>query len=1489
MSSNQNPAQEQLSPLKRALAELRRLRNKVDEMDRRQKEPIAIVGFGLRFPGGAHDEFSLWQILAQGVNTVTEIPGDRWNLDDYYDPDAGKPGKMYTRHGACLRGVDQFDAEFFGVSPREAASIDPQHRLLLETSWEALENAAIAPATLRDSQTGVFVGIGNSDYWRLVYADEERVDAYSALGNSYSVAAGRLAYFFGLHGPAMAIDTACSASLVAVHQACRSLRAGECNLALAAGVNLILSPEANINFCKSRMLAPDGRCKTFDASADGYVRGEGCGVVVLKTLSSAKADGNRILAVIRGSAVNQDGRSGGLTAPNGPAQEAVIREALSDGGIAPREISYLEAHGTGTSLGDPIEVKAACAALCQDRPADQPLALGSIKTNIGHLEAAAGVAGLLKVILALQHKSIPPHLHLTKKNPYIDWDRWPIFVPTTLTPWNPINGKRIAGLSSFGFSGTNAHLIVEEAPEVATPVALTDRPVHILALSARNREGVQQLASALADRIEAVTENELADVCFTANAGRAHFPERVAIIGENIQQIRDSLLEYSGEKANSSIPSEEPIDLKSPPVAFLFSGQGSQYVGMGRDLYETCPTFRRILNRSDELLRQYLEKPLLSVLYPDSAEQSLIDNTAYCQPALFAIGYALAELWRSWGIQPAIVMGHSVGEYTAACVAGVFSFEDGLRLIAERGRLMQSLPAGGRMAAVFTNRRSVEGAIISRGTRSVSIAAINGPELVVISGQGHDVQSVLDRLESEGVKSSDLVVSHAFHSPLMHPIADAFARAAETVQYGQLNTTLVSTVTGSVADTKLVGAPDYWCRQIIEPVQFMAAIQTIEQQGVKTLLELGPRPVLLGMSRPCLGTQVTYLPSLRPGRGNWLQMLESLRTLYLSGAEINWAGFESDYPRRRLTLPAYPFQRSRYWFESGPKRPKTVPPDPEASWQAARRAGLRQSQQTPIGINTANYPEKWDCLDRLTTAHAAAAFRSLGAFAAPGETHDADSLLHGFGIPGMYKALVHRWLERLTATGKLRQEGSKFVSDQPLPDFDLDARIEETKQALADDPDLLAYVLNCGEKLTPVVAGRESPLETLFPKGSTVLAERLYVGANINRYANAIAMSAVDAAAIASKANRPFRVMEIGAGTGATSSLLLPLLDPDRSEYVFTDVSDLFLTRARERFGAFPFVRFATFDLEKEIESQGFAPQAFDTIVAVNVAHAVRDLDGALQRISRLLRPGGILVLVEVTHHHGWFDFTTGLIEGWQHFADDLRRDHPLLSPVRWQTALLKRGFAEVVAVPEKDSPAEVFGQHVILARTPVLGTQEISDAPPALPTDRLLVATISSEHTRDSQAAADKLRQRLESALPDEREQLVNDYVRRHVINVLQLAPDRRPSVHHRLMDLGLDSLMAIQLRNLLESGLGLEQALPATLVFDYPTIASISIFLLSCLSDQQATADSTEANEPEMAFSAARVLEVEALSEDEAEALLLKRLEKDKCADHGSARLRS
>ena len=774
---------EELSPLKRAIVELREMREKLGEVERQRSEPIAIVGVGLRLPGGAHNEASLWRMLAEGVDTVTEIPKERWDVDAYYDPDPDKPGKMNVRRGAFLRDVDRFDAEFFFVSPREAVAMDPQQRLLLEVSWEALENSAIAPASLFGGRTGVFVGMSNTDYWRMVYRDEQQIDAYSALGNSYSVAAGRLSYLLGVHGPALTVDTACSSSLVAVHLACASLRSGECDLALAGGVNLILSPEASINFSKSRMLAPDGRCKTFDAAADGYVRGEGCGVIVLRPLSAALAARHRILAVIRGSAINQDGRSGGLTAPNGPAQEAVIQQALNAAGVASEAIGYLEAHGTGTSLGDPIEVRAAAAALCQDRPPAQPLMIGTIKTNVGHLEAAAGIAGLLKVVVALENKQIPPHLHLQKKNPYIEWDSLPITIPTALTPWQPIHGKRIAGVSSFGFSGTNAHVIVEEPPATATAAAATDRPIHLLALSAKTGGALKRLAKDYADYLAAHAGAPLPDVCFTANVGRSHFPYRAAILGETRDQFESALRGLTQGDQPPNLVMGEALDLKPPAVAFLFTGQGSQYVGMGRTLYETSPTFKRALDRCDEILRPHLERSLLSVLYPEKPASSPLDQTCYTQPALFAIEYALAELWRSWGVRPSFVMGHSVGEYVAACVAGVFSLEDGLKLIAERGRLMQSLPSRGKMAAVFASRERVAAAMAS--STQVSFAAINGPGSVVISGDATEVQQVLSRLAKDDIMSKELVVSHAFHSSLIEPILGEFEKRAAGIGYSE--------------------------------------------------------------------------------------------------------------------------------------------------------------------------------------------------------------------------------------------------------------------------------------------------------------------------------------------------------------------------------------------------------------------------------------------------------------------------------------------------------------------------------------------------------------------------------------------------------------------------------------------------------------------------------------------------------------------------------
>ncbi len=804
--------------------------------------------------------------------------------------------------------------------------MDPQQRLLLEVAWEALENAGLPPDRLAGTPAGVFVGISSYDYSRLQFSDLAGIDAYAGTGNAHSIAANRLSYALDLRGPSLAVDTACSSSLVAVHLAMQSLRNGETNLALAGGVNVILSPELTITFSQARMMAADGRCKTFDARADGYVRGEGCGVVVLKRLSDALRDGDNILALLRGSAVNQDGRSNGLTAPNGPSQQAVIRQALENAAVQPAQIDYVEAHGTGTPLGDPIEIQSLRAVLEADRPAGQRYGVGSVKTNVGHLEAAAGVAGLIKVVLSLTHEEIPPHLHLDEVNPYIPLDGASLEFVTARRPWPRSAAPRLAGVSSFGFGGTNAHLVLSEAPQFDDPEPDPDeleRPRHILALSAKSDLALHELAARYEHRLAGLPAELAADLGYSANTGRTHFDRRLAVTGGSPGELRAALNAYlSGGSPPNVLRGDKPVG-SAPGVVFLFTGQGSQYAGMGRQLYETQPVFRRVLDQCADLLDTILDRPLLAVLFPEPAVDTPLDETQYTQPALFALEYALAELWRSWGIEPAAVLGHSVGEYVAACIAGVFSLEDGLRLIAARGRLMQGLPVKGTMAAVFASQETVETALEAYQDQVV-IAAVNGPENIVISGDQEAVVAVLAEFESEGVPARPLNVSHGFHSPLMDPILPEFERVADPLSFQPPRIPLVSNVTGGILDPDFTPGAAYWRRHIRAPVDYAAGIQALADQGYGLFLEIGPNPVLSGMGRRCLvdfagagsGKDFTWLPALRQGREDWDVSLEALGELYVRGMAVDWAGFDRPYTRRKIALPAYPFARERHWLEA---------------------------------------------------------------------------------------------------------------------------------------------------------------------------------------------------------------------------------------------------------------------------------------------------------------------------------------------------------------------------------------------------------------------------------------------------------------------------------------------------------------------------------------------------------------------------------------------
>jgi acyl transferase domain-containing protein len=901
----------QLPPKRLALLALD-LQEQIEAERRARTEPIAVVGMGCRFPGADSPE-AYWRLLVEGVDAIREVPPGRWPTG----PNTGNgSGVSAAELGGFLDGIDQFDPQVFGMVPREAARMGPQQRLLLEVVWEALERAGYAPDRLQGSLTGVFVGVATVDFFQLITAlGPEAYDVHSLLGAAQSVTSGRVSYLLGLEGPSLAVDTACSSSLAAVHLAVQSLRAGECRMALAGGVNAILTPDWTRAMARAEMLAPDMRCKAFDAAANGYVRSEGCGVVVLKRLSDALADEDRIHAVIRGSAVNQDGRSNGLTAPNGPAQVAVIRAALANAGLQPSDVDYVETHGTGTPLGDPIEVQALGAALCADRTPDHPLILGAVKTNVGHLEAAAGIAGLIKLVLALEHAQVPQNLHQTTLNPYIPWDQLAVTVPKELTPWPTANRQRIGGVSSFGLSGTNAHVIVESAPPLERPESTVERPLQLLTLSARSEAALDEQARRLDQYLAHHPDVTLADVAHTANVGRAQFERRLAIIADSLEETRSGLRTFLDGAESARVRSSRGGVTRPGPVAFLFTGHGSQYLGMGRQLYETQPTFRRVLDRCDEVLQPLLGRSILSVIFSADQPEALA-GMAYGQPALFAVEYALAQLWRSWGVEPSYVLGHSVGEYVAACVAGVFSLEDGLRLIAERGRLMDSLARDGDMAAVFAPEEQVVAAIAPYADE-MGIAAVNAPQSIVISGRASRMDQVLSDLEAEGIEYRRLRIPIAAHSPLTAPMLDPFERAARSVRFSPPQIDLVSGMTGCLASEQEVTDAGYWRRHVRETVRFAAAVQTLYEQGCRLFVETGPSPVLLGMGQQSVPeNEACWLASLKSGRQDWEQMLESLSSLYVHGIMVDWAGFERDYARRRLVLPTYPFQREHLWIET---------------------------------------------------------------------------------------------------------------------------------------------------------------------------------------------------------------------------------------------------------------------------------------------------------------------------------------------------------------------------------------------------------------------------------------------------------------------------------------------------------------------------------------------------------------------------------------------
>lgn len=1596
------------------------------------REPIAIIGIGCRFPGHADGPETFWHMLCNGVDAITEIPADRWSIRSFYDPETGTPGKTYAKWGGFIEGIDMFDAEFFGISPREAALMDPQQRLLLEAAYEAFEDGGQALEKIAGSNTAVYIGVSTADYQQIqsAYDDQEAVEPHSTTGSVMSIVANRISYCFDLKGPSVALDTACSSSLVAVHLACTSIWNHESDMALAGGVNVIIAPQAYIGYCKLSVLSHDGRCKAFDASGDGFVRSEGVGVILLKLLSTALRDGDNIYAAVRGTAVNQDGRTNGITVPSRESQAAMVREACRVAGVAPEHVQYVEAHGTGTSVGDPIEAEALGSVLSRNRPAGRPCVIGSVKTNIGHCEAGAGIAGLIKTALCIRHRQIPPSLHFNSPNPLIDFKKLNLAVRTTLGPWPDDSAPLVAGVNSFGFGGANAHALLSDVPPAdesrERPAMQAVRTARLIPFSAQSADALKTLAQRYAGFIRGMqngSDLSLEELGGNLALRRSHHTHRMSIVARTKEELVQNLEAHLHGEARPGMRTAVAPSRSKPGLAFVFSGQGQQWWAMGRQLLEQEPVFLEALKECDILIAHQASWSLLSELI--AAENlSRLHETAIAQPAIFALQVGLTALWKSWGIEPDAVIGHSVGEVAAAHAAGILSLEDAVKVIVHRGRTMDLASSRGRMLGVGMSPQ--EAADLLRGLEDrVSLAAINSPSSVTLSGDPEALDTLARILEEKQVFHSFLKVNYAFHSPQMDPVRDKLLSALQGITPKTARRQFFSTVLSTfIEGAELDG--HYWWHNVRDTVRFGPGIETLIDDGNTFFVEISAHPVLSAYVNECLKGKATHgviVPSLRRNEEEGFVMLNSLGGLYTSGYPVDW---KRQYPRRlaQAELPRYPWTHESYWHEcdtmrawrlGSPAHPllgerlKTALPswsvqvscasfpyladhrvqghavfpaaaycevalaaardvlgggtyvleevdflkamfipmsgeaptlqtsfNPEYStftihsrmnsgqpWQlhatgkirseqpaAGRRpvdlgklrerftesisreacyqafsdrglqfgpsfrgietmlrkdseslaaiqlpehlqAGaseyiihpaaldaslqalsgafpkdapqsdlavmlpvhidqlrccskpsgriwshtrlLRHGPQSlegditlldqkgnillevrglkgqsvdtmqgtsPEAVDDLIYEVLWQlkprmqssasgqrndempgmaemerrlraeslkiadlagwrqkqlaavpAINHLCSSYIMKAFATLGWVPVSGEKVEPESLGARLGVIPRYHRLLRRYLEILAEDGTLVQLGGEWkvgsVQDAPDPAATWRSILHEFPAYYAE----LMLTAACGSHLAEVLQGTTDPLDLIYPDGSQVISEHLFQDSPSFKVDNMVAARAVSMALDRLPEGRKVRLLEIGGGTAGMTSYVLPGLPAGGMEYVFTDISPHFLRSAEQRFHDSGFMKYQTLDIEKDPEAQGFAPHAYDVILASDVLHATNDLRAVLGNVQRLLASDGLFVLLEIDRPARWIDLVFGLTEGWWRCTDDeLRPAYPLLSRSAWTRLLQEAGFKDPIAISERNGPQEP-SQAVFVSRGPTLPPQPAEKA----------------------------------------------------------------------------------------------------------------------------------------------------------------------------------
>lgn len=892
---------------------IREYEARIERLLREKHEPIAIVGIGIRLPGGNDTTADLAEFLRAGNSGTVPTPQDRWNLEDFTGDNGSGKGKTHSAGGGFLTGIDQFDASFFNISPKEARCLDPQQRLALETSWEALENANIDPTRLRHSNVGIYFGASALDYALEINAlADEDMDGYLAAGVLHAAVPGRLSYFLGVRGPSIATDTACSSSLVALHIAVAGLRRQECEIALCGGVSAIHHPYSTVLLSDMNALAADGRCKTFDESADGYGRAEGCGVIVLKRLSDAQRDGDTVLAVVRGTAVRQDGESAGFTAPNGVAQEALMRAALTDATLQPSDIQYVEAHGPGTPLGDPIEMASIAEVFGQSHDTEHPVLVGSLKTNVGHMEAAAGIGGLIKTVLQLRTATVFPHLNMDKPSSRIAWDTWPVRVPTTAEPWRA--DVRRAVVNSFGFTGTIASAVIEQAPDTTVPESTESGDGHVLTVSAKTPQSLAALLRRYRDLVADRPDLDVADLCYTTNVGRAHFRHRIAGVVHDIGDVSAFIDDSLSILDDGKLPERE-----TRKVGFLFSGLGALEAGMCARLYRRHPVFAAELDNCDRELTPLVGRPVRAMALGTCGHEDAeaLGQARYGQPVQFAIEYALAKLWMSWGVRPNTVAGHSMGEIAACAVAGLFSLADAAKLITARARLTDSVRTPGGMLSVGAAAETV--APLLADYPDVSIAAINAPQQCVVSGGRDSMTAVTKSLTEMDIESTPLTLSHGFHSPLMLEATDELRAAIDGIRFQEPAITIVSTLTGQVARLADIGTVDYWVRHVVEPVDFVGGMRALDRRGKHVFIEIGPVATLTSLGKRCVPARKhVWLASMHPSDPDGNTLLAAVGAAYAAGLPISWPDLHRGQRSRKIDLPTYAFDHRRYWLPVGP-------------------------------------------------------------------------------------------------------------------------------------------------------------------------------------------------------------------------------------------------------------------------------------------------------------------------------------------------------------------------------------------------------------------------------------------------------------------------------------------------------------------------------------------------------------------------------------------